>query len=70
MTTEKLNRANDIACELSLIERALRKTDPNKMYSLSGDNGAIAELARRYEDEFCAIIVKHQKEIEAEFEAL
>ena len=70
MKVEQLNRGNAIAGELAMIDRALCKTNPNKMYSLTGDNMAIADLARKYEDEFCEIVVKHQKELEEEFDAL
>ncbi len=70
MTTDKLDRANEIMEELKLIHAVLCKTDPSKEYSLHNNNGAIAALAKRYEAEFCEIIVKHQKALESEFEKL
>lgn len=70
MTTDKLKRANAIVGELAMIERALCRTNPSKLHSLSCDGGAIAELAKLYEDEFCEIVVRHQKALEEEFAKL
>ena len=70
MTEKQRLRANEIANELKFIERALCRTNPNKMYSLNNDEKAIATLAQKYEDEFCVILVRHKQQLEEEFEQL